>query len=307
MELQAVQSGYEGTEYTYSTQPKTETTYAGISFGAELAKEKAGSADKEVLGNSSSSENYIEGFAMNASDEIKQAEYILDYHNIIKEKLEELSEKFQNGDTESKYQIGAGYFTEAEWNKLIDEYDAMQDAIKELMRDRNAEREDKLEAQEEVEKEIQEDLIAKERVMEASVEGTEYYVCSDALLSICHVPTGETANVYKAYSYSEENPVYIVKGKDINGNDYEQEINVNEIDTDNCSYVEILAWSVHTGNCTPENYIKLSRMRSEAGEASYIDTIDYSEIIRRLMEEMERVGAMADYMEYKSLLEEFEK
>lgn len=259
MALQAVKSGYEGTEHTYPPQARTQKNYDGISFGAELAK------------------------------------------------LEELSERLESGESEASYQIGAGTFTEAEWNKLIDEYDAMQDVIKELMRDRHAVREDKLEEQEEVEKEIQEDQIAEERAMKASLEGTEYYVCSDALFSICHVPTGETANVYKAYNYSEDNPVYVVKGKDKNGNDYEQEINVNEVDTDNCSYVEILAWSVHTKYVTPENYIKICRMIHNAGEVSFMDKIDYKEIVKKLMEEMKSVGELTDYLEYKRLLEELEK
>lgn len=195
MALQAVKSGYEGTGHIYPPQARTQTNYDGISFGAELAKEK----------------------------------------------------------------------------------------------------------------EIQEDQIAEERAMKASLEGTEYYVCSDALFSICHVPTGETANVYKAYNYSEDNPVYVVKGKDKNGNDYEQEINVNEVDTDNCSYVEILAWSVHTKYVTPENYIKICRMIHNAGEVSFMDKIDYKEIVKKLMEEMKSVGELTDYLEYKRLLEELEK
>lgn len=234
-------------------------------------------------------------------------EYIANYQNVIRERIEELSEKIRSGETDASYQIGAQSYTEKEWDKLMSDYDAMQDAIKELMRDRHAEREEKLEAQEKVQKEIQEDTIESKIAMKASIQGTEYYVCSDALFSVCHVPTGETANIYKADDYTEDNPVYLVKGRDINGNDYEHEINVNKIDPNNCSYIELLTWSVHTGNATPDNYLKLSRMRSEAGESSYLDKINYAEIARKLMEEMKTVGALKDYLEYKMWLEEFER
>ncbi len=48
------------------------------------------------------------------------------------------------------------------------------------------------------------------------------HITPDALFSIYDAKTGESANVYRVDDYSEDNPVYLVKGTDINGNEYEQ-------------------------------------------------------------------------------------
>jgi hypothetical protein len=68
----------------------------------------------------------------------------------------------------------------------------------------------------------------------------------DGLFSIGR-PTGESATVYKSKDFSETNPVYLVKGTDKNGAYFEQEINVNEVNPNNCSFVELIALGVHLG------------------------------------------------------------
>ena len=42
--------------------------------------------------------------------------------------------------------------------------------------------------------------------------GNVVHIDPDALFSIHHVKTGESANVYRADDFSEDNPVYLVKG-----------------------------------------------------------------------------------------------
>ena len=39
----------------------------------------------------------------------------------------------------------------------------------------------------------------------------------------------------KADDYSEENPLYIIKGMDKNGNEYEQTVDVSKVNPNNCS------------------------------------------------------------------------
>lgn len=58
----------------------------------------------------------------------------------------------------------------------------------------------------------------------ANVQGAKnvVHITPDALFSIYDAKTGESANVYRVDDYSEDNPVYLVKGTDINGNEYEQ-------------------------------------------------------------------------------------
>ena len=72
------------------------------------------------------------------------------------------------------------------------------------------------------------------------------HITPDALFSIYDAKTGESANVYRADDYSEDNPVYLVKGMDKNGNGYEQTVDVSKVNPNSCSYTEMLALNAHT-------------------------------------------------------------
>ena len=73
-------------------------------------------------------------------------------------------------------------------------------------------------------------------VKEVSSATNVVHIDPDALFSIHHVKTGESANVYRADDYSEDNPVYLVKGVDKNGNEYEQTADVSKVNPNSCSY-----------------------------------------------------------------------
>ena len=74
----------------------------------------------------------------------------------------------------------------------------------------------------------------------ANVQGAKnvVHIDPDAVFSIHHVKTGESANVYRADDYSEDNPVYLVKGTDKNGNEYEQTVDVSKVNPNSCSYTK---------------------------------------------------------------------
>ena len=63
---------------------------------------------------------------------------------VIKDRIEYLTEKIKNGDTEVSYQIGASSFTEREWDEIIEKYDDIQEELKEMMREER----EKMEAKE---------------------------------------------------------------------------------------------------------------------------------------------------------------
>ena len=69
----------------------------------------------------------------------------------IKEKMQEIYDKLQNGDTETKFQIGNQEFTLKEWDNFLEKFDSAQDAIRAAL-------EERLEKQEEerIEEEIRE-------------------------------------------------------------------------------------------------------------------------------------------------------
>lgn len=48
----------------------------------------------------------------------------------IREKMQEIYDKLQNGDTETKFQIGNQEFTIKEWDNFLEKFDSVQDAIR---------------------------------------------------------------------------------------------------------------------------------------------------------------------------------
>ena len=68
-------------------------------------------------------------------------EEITDYYEFIRQKIEEIFVKIQNGDTEPTYQIGSQSFTEKEWEEFLDKFDSVEEAIQELMTEEQARKE----------------------------------------------------------------------------------------------------------------------------------------------------------------------
>ncbi len=86
-----------------------------------------------------------------------------DYGQLIREKMEELFTKIKNGETAPSYQIGARSFTEEEWEKLLDDFDSVEDMIKQLMEEKQKkEMEAALEELKALEKEAAEEIKRKD-------------------------------------------------------------------------------------------------------------------------------------------------
>ena len=129
----------------------------------------------------------------------------------------------------------------------------------------------------------------------ASVKGTSgakniVHITPDALFSIYDAKTGESANVYKEDDYSEKNPLYVVKGMDKNGNEYEQTVDVSKVNPNSCSYTEMLSLNAHTGNKSDSNFLSMAIMKDKAGTASYQDKADYLSAAYALMDDMKTLG-----------------
>jgi len=69
----------------------------------------------------------------------------------------------------------------------------------------------------------------------------------DALFSGITVVGNKTisASVYYSKNYSPDNPVYAVKGVNIDGTRFEKEINVNDVDPRNANHIEMQALRAH--------------------------------------------------------------
>ncbi len=74
-----------------------------------------------------------------------------DSHKYIQDKMIEILEKIEKGETETTYQIGSQSFTEDEWDKFLENFDSIQEVLKELMEERLEKKEE-----EALEKELEE-------------------------------------------------------------------------------------------------------------------------------------------------------
>ena len=135
-------------------------------------------------------------------------------------------------------------------------------------------------------------------VKAASGAKNAVHIDPDALFSIYDAKTGESANVYKADDYSEKNPLYVVKGMDKNGNEYEQTVDVSKVNPNSCSYTEMLALNAHTGNKSDSNFLSMAIMKDKAGTASYQDKADYLSAAYALMNDMKTLGNWDGYLRY---------
>ncbi len=138
------------------------------------------------------------------------------------------------------------------------------------------------------------------RTVEQVSSGTGHLVSidPDALFSIYHAATGESANVYRAEGYSEERPLYLVKGIDENGKEYEQTVDVSRVNPNHCSYRELLALNAHTGNKSDSNFLTMSVLKDKAKNASYETKKDYLSMTYDLMKDMKTMGCWDRYMQY---------
>ena len=128
--------------------------------------------------------------------------------------------------------------------------------------------------------------------------GNIVHITPDALFSIYDAKTGESANVYRADDYSEDNPLYIVKGMDKNGNEYEQTVDVSKVNPNSCSYTEMLALNAHTGNTSDSNFLSMAIMKDKSGTASYHEKADYMAMAHELMNDMKTLGNWDGYLRY---------
>ena len=128
--------------------------------------------------------------------------------------------------------------------------------------------------------------------------GNVVHITPDALFSIYDAKTGESANVYRADDYSEDNPVYLVKGTDKNGNKYEQTVDVSKVNPNSCSYTEMLALNAHTGNKSDSNFMTMSILKDKMDSASYHEKADYMSMAYALMNDMKTLGNWDGYLRY---------
>lgn len=127
-------------------------------------------------------------------------------------------------------------------------------------------------------------------------------LCQDALMSYASPQTGESVNIYRSDSYTEDHPIYMIKGLDADGNAYEQEVDANKINPNKCSFNELMVLNVETGHTSPKDYLHAVAVRENAGTHSYSQTSDYISHIESVMKDMKTLGQWDSYLAYDKWL-----
>lgn len=139
------------------------------------------------------------------------------------------------------------------------------------------------------------------------VGGKKTELCSDALMSYASPLTGESVNIYKADNYSKSNPVYVIKGLDSDGNRFEQKINAQEINPNNCSYNEFMILNIETGHTKPSDYLRAAVTRDKAGVSSFFDKRDFIAYAQFAMNDQKRLGNWTGYLMYDKWINDISK
>lgn len=129
MILNGISAGY-GVENVYPAAEKAAGSDFYRTFMDRLRREgqkDAGEEEPETAVVEKNDESKISG-----TDEMMQK---------IHEEMEQILEKMENGETEPSYQIGSRSFTEREWDRLLEEFDSIEEAVRKLMEEERERRE----------------------------------------------------------------------------------------------------------------------------------------------------------------------
>lgn len=132
--------------------------------------------------------------------------------------------------------------------------------------------------------------------------GNKVLLDPEALFSTYHVLSGESLNIYRAEGFSDKNPIYIVKGTDRNGNEYEDEIDVSKVNPSHCSYKEMAALGIHTGKKSDDMFLSMSILKDKAENISYSEKADYLAMLSELRADMKKLGRWDSYMKYDKII-----
>lgn len=124
------------------------------------------------------------------SRQSEQSEEDTDYLELIRSRKDEILEKIKKGKTEPVIQTGAQAFSEKEWDRLLEQFDSAEDALKEMMREEHAKR--------------LKEQINKAEIMNDMDKEAERILTSES--TMCTLPSAESGkeNVRYITWYTEE-------------------------------------------------------------------------------------------------------
>ena len=141
-----------------------------------------------------------------------------------------------------------------------------------------------------------------------NLSGTED---GERALTAVGFPDGSSASVYKAKDYDPENPTYRVRYWDTEGNYTDTDVNIDEVNPANASYLEMLAYTTYSdvNSLTKDAFGQfMTAAHGVNGDITYdMDSInekkDFASMVKDFMEQQYQSGNMEGYLKYKELYE----
>lgn len=119
---------------------------------------------------------------------------------------------------------------------------------------------------------------------------------TEPLMSFKNPATGESVEIHRSDVYSEDVPLYILKGVDAEGVAFEKELHAWMIDTRNCSYAELMVLNAETGNNSLGDRQRMDILQEKAGVKNYLDKADYSAAAKKLTDDYKKSGNWDSYL-----------
>lgn len=119
---------------------------------------------------------------------------------------------------------------------------------------------------------------------------------NELLRSFSNPQTGESVEIHRSDIYSDDTPIYILKGKTAEGEEFERRHHAWIIDPRNCSYAELMMLNQETGNTSLGDKQKADILFEKTGAKNYLDKADYSTAIKDVMEEYKSSGNWDAYL-----------
>lgn len=116
------------------------------------------------------------------------------------------------------------------------------------------------------------------------------------LQAVSNPETGESIEIYQSDVYSEDSPIYIVKGKTAEGEEFERKLNAWIIDTRNCSLAEIMVLNAEVGNTSNADKQRTEIVFKQTGAENYLDKADYSTAMKEVLDDYSKAGNWDSYL-----------
>ena len=119
---------------------------------------------------------------------------------------------------------------------------------------------------------------------------------NEQLVSFSNPETGESVEIHRSDVYSDDNPLYILKGKTAEGEEFERKLHAWIIDPRNCSYAELMVLNQETGNTSAADKQRADILFEQTGVAHYLDKADYSTAMKDILDGYNKSGSWDSYL-----------